>query len=326
MAAQLSGPSRRLRRGLLALGTAAVALVAGCGGQNGAGGGSGSAGAATPSSSPSAAAFPVTVPGSDGPVRIAARPERIVSLSPTATETLFAIGAGRQVVAVDDQSDYPAQAPRTKLSGFTPNAEAVLGYDPDLVVASDAKLAGPLGKVKVPLLVQSAPATLEEAYAQMRALGQATGRATEGAAEAERVRAEVEKIVADVPRPEAPLKVYHELDPTFFSVTSKTFIGAVYAEFGLRNIADAADKSGSGYPQLSAEYIVSARPDVIFLADGACCGQSPQTVAKRPGWAALPAVRDGRVVVLPEDIPSRWGPRVSEFARVVGDAVAGRAG
>src|SRR5437763_15429992 len=81
-------------------------------------------------------AFPVTVTAANGKVTIRHRPRRIISLSPTATEDLFAIGAGRQVIAVDDQSNYPAKAPRTKLSGYTPNPEAVAGYKPDLGVAS----------------------------------------------------------------------------------------------------------------------------------------------------------------------------------------------
>ena len=84
-----------------------------------------------------------------------------------------------------------------------------------------------------------------------------------------------------MPKAAKPLTVYHELDPTYYSATSKTFIGRVYALLGLRNIADAADKTGSGYPQLSAEYIVAASPDLIVLADTKCCGQTAAKVGKR---------------------------------------------
>ncbi|HYF10964.1 MAG TPA: ABC transporter substrate-binding protein, partial [Actinomycetota bacterium] len=128
------------RRLAASLSTLALAFALGaCGGDQGAGGEgpSGLVGATGDGSSSPAGdvpAFPVTVTGTSGDVEIAARPERIVSLSPSATEDLFAIGAGEQVVAVDDQSDFPPEAPTTKLSGFEPNIEAIAGYDPDLVV------------------------------------------------------------------------------------------------------------------------------------------------------------------------------------------------
>ena len=123
------------------------------------------------------------------------------------------------------------------------------------------------------------------------------------------------------PRPEA-LTYYHELDPTFFTVTSATFIGQVYTLLGLDNIADPADADGYGYPQLSAEYIVEQDPDLIFLADTKCCGQTPETVAARPGWSELTAVTTGAIVPLDDDVASRWGPRVVDFLRTVATKVA----
>ncbi len=105
------------------------------------------------STGPSATPFPVTVTAGNGKVTISKRPARIVSLSPTATETLFAIGAGAQVVAVDDQSDFPKAAPRTTLSGYTPNVEAIAALRPDLVVISfDPKgLSEALGRLGIPV-------------------------------------------------------------------------------------------------------------------------------------------------------------------------------
>src|SRR5262245_23094593 len=101
-------------------------------------------------------AFPVTVKAANGSVTIAKSPSRIVSLSPTATEDLFAVGAGKQVIAVDDQSDYPKSAPKTSLSGFTPNVEAIASYKPDLVViAYDPKgLSDALGRLGITVLHQ----------------------------------------------------------------------------------------------------------------------------------------------------------------------------
>jgi iron complex transport system substrate-binding protein len=109
-------------------------------------------------------------------------------------------------------------------------------------------------------------------------------------------------------------KVYHEVDPTGYSATSSTFIGSVYEQFGLKNIADAAPDASSGYPQLSAEYVVGQAPDVIVLADTKCCGQSEQTLAQRPAFASIPAVTHGTVYAVDDDIASRWGPRLADFA------------
>jgi iron complex transport system substrate-binding protein len=247
--------------------------------------------------------------------------KRIVSLSPTATEMLFAIGAGDQVVAVDDQSNYPADAPRTKLSGFQPNIEAISGYDPDLVVISTdtGDLKAGLERLGITVVLHSAATNLDGTYAQIEELGQATGHADDADELVNRVRAQIKEAVASLPEGAKGKTYYHELDNTYFTVTSKTFIGSIYGLLGLRNIADVADKSGSGYPQLSAEYIVQANPDFIFLADTKCCGQSLQTVAARPGWGGIAAVRNQGVVELDDDVASRWGPRVVDFLELVAE-------
>jgi len=254
----------------------------------------------------------------------ATTPHRIVSLSPTATESLFAIGAGDQVVAVDDQSDYPKQAPRTKLSGFTPNVEAIAGYKPDLVIIS----YDPNGAVSrlrglgIRVLVQGAAKTLDGAYGQIVALGRVTGhlpRATQLVASMKR---QIAKLVdRSIPRARR-LSVYHELGPDLYSATSSTFIGRVYALFGLRNIADAADTAGSGgYPKLSPEYVVSQSPDIVVLADINCCAQTAKTVAARPGWRNVSAVRTGTIVRIDDSIASRWGPRIVNFVRAIAGAL-----
>jgi iron complex transport system substrate-binding protein len=105
-------------------------------------------------------------------------------------------------------------------------------------------------------------------------------------------------------------------------VTSSTFIGQVYALAGLENVADAADPNGefAGYPQLSPEFLVDADPDFIFLADTECCQQSAATLAERPGFDALTAVQEGRVVELSDDVASRWGPRLVDFLRSIIEA------
>lgn len=266
--------------------------------------------------------FPVTIQAANGPVEIGARPERIVSLSPTATEMLWAVGAGDQVIAVDDQSDYPPGVPTTELSGFEPNIEAIARFEPDLVVAESSRSGlKSLERLKIPLLVQPAATTLADTYTQLEQLGVVTGHIAEAAEQVGSIRSEIAEILAAIPTFDQAPTYYHELDPTYFSVTSKTFIGEIYRLAGLRNIADKADKAGSGYPQLSAEYIVEADPDLIFLADAECCNQTPARVARRPGWDQISAVRNDAVVEVDEDVASRWGPRVVEFLQLVVDAV-----
>jgi iron complex transport system substrate-binding protein len=288
-----------------------LALVAGGCGQDGT-----TSGAAAPADQQ--ASFPVTLDTPTGEVTLDRQPSRIVSLSPTATEMLFAIGAGGQVVAVDSNSNYPAEAPKTELSAYQPNLEAIAGHKPDLVVYSDdpGELKAGLDKLTIPALQQPAATKLDDTYAQLDQLGRATGHPAEAAKLTATMRAEIGKITA-AGRPERPLTYYHELDKNLYSATSKTFIGQLYGQLGMKNIADAADKEGTGYPQLSAEYVVKADPDLIFLADTKCCGQSASTVAARDGWDQLTAVKTGGVVELDDDVASRWGPRVVDFLKTV---------
>jgi cobalamin transport system substrate-binding protein len=276
------------------------------------------------STGPASAAFPVTISTGNGDVTIAERPEHIVSLSPTATEMLFAVGAGGQVEAVDDQSNYPNDAPMTDLSGFEPNVEAIASYEPDLVVyaTETGDLGTSLEALGIATVVLPAAATLDDVYEQIEDLGLATGHEADAMDVTQELRAQVKTITASVPSATERVTFYHELDDTFYSVTSSTFIGQLYALLGLENIADEADDTGGGYPQLSAEYIIDADPDLIFLADTKCCGQSAETVADRPGWDRIAAVENGNVVSLDDDVASRWGPRVVEYLQLIANAVS----
>jgi iron complex transport system substrate-binding protein len=265
--------------------------------------------------SPTGGAFPVTV----GSVTLAEKPDRIVSLSPTLTEMLFAIGAGPQVVAVDDFSTYPPEAPRTKLSGHQPNAEAIAKHEPDLVVLSNDinGIVGQLTSLSIPTLLAPAADTLEDSYREITDLGTLTGQVDAAELVVLRMRDDIGKLMADAPDRAGPLKYYWELDAQHYSVTSRTFIGSLLAGLGLINIADDASKDSNAYPQLSAEFIVKAAPDLIFLADTKCCGQSAATVGKRAGWDKIPAVQNDLVVALDDDIASRWGPRVVDLLREI---------
>lgn len=254
----------------------------------------------------------------------AAEPERIVSMSATATEMLFAIGAGEQVVAVDDQSNFPADAPITDLSAYEPNVEAISTYEPDLVVLSDSgELEAGLEQIGIEVLVAPAAATLDDTYDQLQELGEAAGHGDEAAEVVDSIKLDIKELVEEVPERDVPLRFYHELDNTLYSVTSETFIGQLYGLAGLENVADPADADGQsgGYPQLSAEFLVAADPDLVFLADTKCCQQDADTFAARPGFAHLSAVTNEQVISLDDDIASRWGPRVVDFLRTIIEAV-----
>jgi iron complex transport system substrate-binding protein len=246
-------------------------------------------------------------------------PHRIVSLSPTVTEDLFAVGAGKQVIAVDQDSNYPRRAPRTSLSGFTPNSEAIANYHPDLVLISynPNNFASQLRKLGIKVVMEPAAHNLPQAYREILGVGRLTGHTKGAKAVVHSMQKRLETIIRSVPKSRRHLRVYHELDPTYYTATSKTFIGSIYKLFGFRDIADAADTTGSGYPQLSAEYIVQQNPQLIVLADTKCCQQTAATVAARPGWGTIAAVQHQRVVGIDDDVASRWGPRIVQFAQAV---------
>jgi iron complex transport system substrate-binding protein len=251
-------------------------------------------------------------------------PQKIISLSATHTEILFAVGAGEQVIAIDSMSNYPAESAGvlTDLSAYEPSVEAITAYEPDLVVIGDdfVGLAEQLTAVGIKSWVSSAPTTLDEAYAQIEDLGTVVGHGDEAIALATSMKSDIDAIIAQAPALDQPISFYHELDDMNYSVTSNTFIGSIYAALGLQNIADAT-QGDTDYPQLSAEFIVSQNPDMIFLSDTKCCGVTAASVAARPGWEVLSAVQGGGIVELDDDVASRWGPRLVEFVQVLSDGV-----
>ncbi len=264
--------------------------------------------------------YPVTIESAGGTWTLEEAPQKIVSLSPAATEILFAVGAGEQVIAVDSYSYYPDNTPVTDLSGWDPNVEAVLAFEPDLVVISnDANdLVASLTALDIPVLVSPAPANIEGGYEAMAELGLVTGHVDETAVAVETMRTEIAAAMAV--SPDVGVSIYHELDDTFFSASSFGFIGAVYAEMGASNIADEADADGYGFPQLTEEYIVEADPELIIITDQVA--YTVEDVLARPGWGEISAIKNGNVVVVNADIASRWGPRLPQFIAAVAEALA----
>ena len=299
-------------------------VLAGCGGDDDTASPAATSSAAVETTS-APAEFPVTVEADNGALTLDEEPDAIVSLSATATESLFAIGAGEQVIAVDDQSNHPAGAPVTDLSGFEPNVEAIAGYEPDLVIAAydPGGLVDGLEKLDIPVLLQDAAPDLDAAYEQIETLGEVTGNVEGAETIVGSMRIEIEELAGSVPGAEGAT-VYHELGPDFFTATSETFVGSVYELFGLVNIADAAaGADAGGYPQLTGEYIVSESPDLIVLADTKCCDESADTVSRRPGWDQIEAVQNGDIVEADDDIASRWGPRTVVFVEQIAESLAG---
>jgi iron complex transport system substrate-binding protein len=322
----------------VAAAAACATALAGCGSSASsttAAGGSTSATSATSTASSAgsqagtaaAAAFPVTVKAGDGEVTLKSYPTRIVSLSPTTTEDLYAVGAGSQVVAVDQDSDYPAGVPKTSMSGLTPNIEAIAKYNPSLVISSQDSggLVAGMTKLGIPVLIEPAAASIAAAYAQIEQVGQATGHAAKGVTVVTGMQRQIAADVKQAGTDHQDLTYYYELSANpFYSAASSTFIGQVVGLFGLKNIADKASKpSDGGYPELSQEYIVTAKPQIIFLADNQAADgdQTPAIVAKRPGWSGIPAVQRDEVIGLNDDIASRWGPRLPELVGEIAQAV-----
>jgi iron complex transport system substrate-binding protein len=254
------------------------------------------------------------VKSGDGTVRIPAHPDRILSLSASATQMLYEIGAGSQVVGVDEYSTWPANAPRTKFSGDESSAEDYLYLRPDLVIFafSSGTLIKQLQKLKIPVLLLPPAATIANVDSQLAELGTATGNETGAKHVQSSFKADIAAAVRTAGGHGHGATYYLELDPTnYYTATSGTFIGAGFSLFGMRDIADAAGH-GSQYPQISPEYILKENPDYVFLADTVCCGANAANFAHRPGFSVLRAVRLHHVVGLNDSVASQWGPHTME--------------
>ena len=273
----------------------------------------------------SASKYPMQVKSGGYITKLSAKPIRIISLSPSATEILFALNADSQVLAVDDNSNYPARVPKSDLSSFTPNVEAIAALNPDLVVlqinATNAKtVRDALTKIEIPVFVEPAAKNVNDTYKEIRLIGKVIDKEKAAKKLIAEMKSRIKKALV-TNKNKSKLKFFHELDNTLYTATSKTFIGSVYKDFGLINVADAASGSdSSGYPQLSAEYLIKSNPDLIFLAD-AQYGESIDSLKARPGWSAISAVKNNRIIALPADIPSRWGPRIVDFYELVGKSI-----
>ena len=250
-------------------------------------------------------------------VRLAAVPQRIVSLVPSHTETVCALGACDRLVGRDTWSDHPAQvlALPDLGSAFAPDLEAIVALRPDLVLVDEYSGAvdalAPLGLT----VYAGTPQRLEEVFETIERLGSLLGARTEAAVLAGRLRGELDGVAAVVAGRSRP-SVFYEVDPAPYSVGPDGFIGRLIELAGGANILPA---ELGDFPLVDPEFVVAADPQVIVLAD-APYGVDLAALRARPGWAELAAVRDGRVIevtLAQVNVLSRAGPRIGEALRLL---------
>jgi iron complex transport system substrate-binding protein len=270
----------------------------------------------TPTAEPTAA--PITlVDGLNRTVTLPAAARTVVSLAPSNTEILFAVGAGAQVVGRDMFSDYPAEAASVQDIGGSMgeyNLEAIVALQPDLVLAqgdgfTSPELIASLEGLGLTVYAVPNPATLEEMYANLMAVGTLTGHGSEAVALVASLQARVavvdEKIATVTVRP----TVYYETaaEPgKSYTVGSGSFIDGLITRAGGTNAAGNLDGQ---WPTLGYEGVIVLNPQVIILGDAAW-GESAETVAARPGWDAIAAVQTGMVFPIDDNLVSRPGPRL----------------
>ena len=269
-------------------------------------------GGTPPTSTPPALAslYPLTIEQSDGvDLVLDEAPQRIVSLSPYATEILCEIGAGDQLAAVDLFANCPADSTeKPELDSFEPNLEAIAGFEPDLVYVDGAGILDALRQIDIPVLYLTLPSSLDEVLERISLFGRVVDREADADALVDSLTERIDAVEEGVASIEEGPRIFHELDPMFFTVSPDSFIGDFYNLLKAQNIA----AGGEGeYPQLSAEVIIERDPEVIILADEAA-GVTVESLNDRPGWDTLTAVKEGRVCLVDPDIVSRPGPTVAD--------------
>ena len=243
-------------------------------------------------------------------------PKRIISLSPSITEILFEIGSGNQVIAVDNFSNYPNETPISDISAYDPNVEAISLLNPDLVILSYniKNLKAALKKIGIETIYLPAPLNFEDILDQIDYLGLQTGNEDKAKKLISKMKNRM-KTLQKLRENEKATKIYHEIDPNYYSPSKFSFIGDIYQKLNYKNVADKADISNLGYPKLSPELIISENPDLIVLP-----GKDNKYVEKvklRPGWGYIEAVKKNNFLLTNNDIASRWGPRILNFASIL---------
>jgi iron complex transport system substrate-binding protein len=285
---------------------------------------------ASPSPTTGPAHYPITVVDDRGKaLTLSAAPSRIVSLAPSATEIVFALGAGDKIIATDDFSDFPAEAKAIqKIGGFRTSPETVIAQRPDLILAiSSGNLPAQLESLSQPLFVFD-PSDLEGVYKNILAVGGLVDREQQAKALVADMRSRIDKIGETAKQATTRPRVLHEVDSTnpaqLFVAGPHNFIDSMITTVGGLNVA--ADASVK-FPKLSPEEIVARNPDIVVLADFRF-GTTPEMVMARPGWSAITAVKTRSIYPIDDDLVSRPGPRLvlgfEAYAKLVHPELFGR--
>jgi iron complex transport system substrate-binding protein len=274
---------------------------------------------APPTPAPTPTTSGVTITDSAGrQVVFATIPTRIVSLAPSTTEIVCAVGACDELVGVDQFSDYPEQVKTLpKLSsGFNPNYEQIVAAKPDLVLAAGITSPDALQKLedlKLPLLIVGAETTsFDTIKSEIKMVGTAVGKLGQANAVVKAMDEKLAAVAAKIAQAKTKPRVFWELDATDpakpFTPGPGSFIDEIITRAGGENVAHNAS---SPYPQLNAEEIIKTNPQIIILSDAAY-GVAPDSVGKRPGWDVIEAVQKNQVYPIDDNLVSRPGPRVVE--------------
>ncbi|HSD82297.1 MAG TPA: ABC transporter substrate-binding protein [Anaerolineae bacterium] len=268
-----------------------------------------------PTSTPAAAPIQLT-DGLGRSIELPAPAQRIVSIAPSNTEILFALGAGGQVVGREEMSDYPAAAKNVTSIGSVfqkMNTEAIVALNPDLILAAEInspEQVKALEDLKLTVYYLANPKTFDDLYANLETVGKLTGRSAEAAKLNESLKARYDVVIQKLSQAKDAPTVFYEIDATDptkpYTSGPGTFIDLVITLAGGKNIGIYLKDS---FGQFSSEELVRMNPEIIVLGD-ALYGVTPESVAQRPGWNALNAVKNNQVVAFDDNLISRPGPRL----------------
>jgi iron complex transport system substrate-binding protein len=268
------------------------------------------------------AGFPTTITDSSNTkVTIAEAPKRIVSLSPAATEILFAIGAGDQVAGTDSFSDYPDAATKTaKLDYSKPDPEVALALDPDLVIMTtrQQEQAQQFRDLHMNVLYIEEAETVDGVYDTIEMFGDISGHTKDAQALVADMRQRIGAVTSKLATVSEGPRVFYEVTNDLYTASPDTFIGSMLTMLKAKNIAEGATTQ---FPQLTAEAVIDANPQVVLLADAKFTNENADTVSARPGWADIAAVKDRRIYAIDDDIASRPGPRIVDAIEAIAKAL-----
>lgn len=274
-------------------------------------------------------AFPVTVTDAIGEeMTFEKAPERIVSLIPSNTEIAYALGLGEQIVGVSDYDNYPEEVlEKEKVGGLELNVEAILGLEPDLVLAHESGLNSTqeaLEQIKdadIPVFVAADAQDIESTYGVIEQIGAITGKTSEADEVILTMKeqfAELEELTAEIPEEEQKA-VFFEVSPApdIYTAGTNTFFDELLRIIHAKNAAAELD----GWVQIDPEKVVELNPDVIVTTYGFYEEDATGGVLRREGWESITAVKNEDVYDVHSDIVSRPGPRLAEGAKELAQVV-----